>query len=137
LSAACGGRAEHAVLRGYFDTCAVADRVALVNGALVSLDPNRDGVVGRFRVVRVRRLGQRPAPPDSHLAHLSLTPYSSDRAGIQLSSRDVDVLAELHRAGGKHERQMTVTLTRAEGPERVGRWIVEKVVLDGQTLPAH
>src|SRR5512141_426631 len=52
LLAGCAAAAEDHLLRTYFDTCAIADRTALSNMAIVALDPARDGVVGHFRVTR-------------------------------------------------------------------------------------
>lgn len=138
VAAACGGRAEEHLLRGYFDACAAADDVALANTALVALDPKRDGTVGHFRVVRVGSRRRQPASTNPHVAHLSLADplRSHDERSATLVSETVDVRGQVHRSGRVAEQPMAVTLERAETPDGVGRWIVVRLVLDGRTLPA-
>jgi hypothetical protein len=137
LTVACGSRAEETVLRGYFDTCAVADDVALANAALVALDPQRDGVVGAFRVVRVDPEVHQPANAHPAAVHLSLQDplRRHDESGAVLISETVHLRADVHRGGRATEQTMAVTLARAKTASTVGRWIVVRLVLDGRTLP--
>lgn len=134
---ACGGRAEEIVLRGYFDTCAVADDVALANTALVTIDPKRDGVVGKFRVVTVDPEVQQPASAHPTATHLSLLDpvHPRDERGAVLITETVHVRADVHRDGRVSSRMMDVTLARAKTPDTLGRWVVVRLVLDGRTLP--
>jgi hypothetical protein len=138
LGAACGGRVEQLVLRGYFDLCAVADDVALENVALVTLDPRRDGVVGHFRVVRIRpRLSGPPTTGTPRVVSLSLSGRPAPDGGAPiLVSEEVELVADVHRDGSVRQAPMTVTLSRAETQQVSGRWIVVRLVLDGRTLPA-
>jgi hypothetical protein len=137
LAVACGGRAEEVVLRGYFDTCAVADEVTLANLALVTLDPHRDGVVGHFRVVSVDPQVQQPAAAHPRAVHLSLLDPQRrhDERTAVLATESVQLRAEIHREGAVSEQPMTVTLARARTSDTVGRWIVVRLVLAGRTLP--
>lgn len=137
LAVACGGRAEETVLRGYFDTCAAADDVGLANIALVTLDPKRDGTVGKFRVVKIDPEAHQPASDYPRAVHLSLLDPQRprDERGAILVSETVHVLAEVHRDGRPSTRRIAVTLARARTPDTLGRWIVVRLVLDGRTLP--
>ena len=137
LAVACGSRAEQTVLRGYFDTCAAADDVALANTALVTLDPKRDGVVGKFRVVRVDPQVHQPATAHPSAVHLSLLDPQQrpDEHGAVLITETVHVRAEVFRDGRAATRPMAVTLARARSADTLGRWIVIRLVLDGRTLP--
>jgi hypothetical protein len=125
------------MLRGYFDTCAVADEVALANTALVTIDPRRDGVVGRFRLVGVDPEVQQSASAHPAAIRLSLLDPSNPRddRGAVLISKTVHVHAEVHRDGRVSQQNMDVTLARAKTPDALGRWIVVRLVLDGHTLP--
>lgn len=137
LTVACGGRAEQVVLRGYFDTCAAADDVALANIALVTLDPKRDGVVGPFRIVAIDPEVQQPAAANPTAVRLSLfdplRPH--DGTGARLVSETVRLRAEIHRDGRTSEQAIAVTLARAETSKVTGRWVVVRLVLGGRTLP--
>lgn len=132
--AACAGRAEQHILRGYFDTCALADEAALETIALVVLDPRRHGVVGHFTITGrsaadPREAGTLPA------IRLSLPPSSdADPSTADLEARDIDVLADLHHDGVVRRATLRVTLARARSRGTVGRWIVVRLVLDGQTV---
>jgi hypothetical protein len=136
--AACGGRVEQIVLRGYFDLCAAADDVALANVATAVLDPRRDGVVGHFEILSVTEL---PRPDSSHpqLAQLSLLPHTAPpgpERSPTVVTRQVELTADVHRDGHVRRTPLTVTLARADLGETRGRWIVIRLVLDGRTLPA-
>jgi hypothetical protein len=139
FSAACSGRVEQQVLRGYFDTCSAADDVALANVALVALDPKRDGSVGHFRLLRITPSTWRPGEASRRVARLSLfdplTLHDPERS--VLVSEDVDLSVDLHAHGKVREARMTVTLARAETERTDGRWIVVRLVLDGRTLPEN
>lgn len=137
LAVACGGRAEEHLLRGYFDTCAAADEVALANVALVTIDPGRDGTVGHFRVVGISAPRRQPASASPRVARLSLAgPLASqDETAAILISKTVKLRGQVHRAGTAAERPIEVTLQRAETGWAVGRWIVVRLVLDGRILP--
>lgn len=137
LAAACSGRAEEHLLRGYFDACAAADDVALANIALVTLDPKRDGIVGHFRVITTGARRQEPAAANPRAARLSLQDplQTHDERSAVLVSETVELRAQIHRAGTVAGRPIEVTLARAETGEAVGRWIVVRLVLDGRTLP--
>jgi hypothetical protein len=137
LAVACGGRVEQTVLRGYFDTCAAADDVALANSALVVLDPQRDGVVGKFRVVKVDPQVHQPASAHPEAVRLSLLDplRPGHDHGAVLITETVQVRAEVFRDGRVSSRPMAVTLARAKTAEAEGRWIVVRLVLDGRTLP--
>ncbi len=137
LAVACGGRAEEQVLRGYFDSCAIADDVALSNTSLVSLDPRRDGTVGRFRIITIHPEVLQPASVHPRAVHLSLQDpgRAHDEQHAVLVTETLELSAEMHRDGRTARQPMTVTLARARTPETVGRWIVVRLVLGGRTLP--
>jgi hypothetical protein len=137
LAVACGSRAEQVVLRGYFDTCAAADDVALANIALVALDPQRDGVVGTFRIVAVDPTVQQPGSAHPQAVRLSLLDplRPHDESQAVLISETVRVTAQIYRAGQLSEQPMAVTLARAKTSDTLGRWVVVRLVLGGRTLP--
>lgn len=137
LAVACGSRVEQTVLRSYFDTCAAADQVALANTALVTLDPKRDGVVGRFRVVRIDPQVHQPATAHPAAVHLSLLDplRPANEHGAVLVTETVQLRAEVFREGRVATRPLAVTLAHARTADTVGRWIVVRLVLDGRTLP--
>jgi hypothetical protein len=128
---------EQTVLRGYFDTCAAADDVTLANIATVTIDPSRDGVVGKFRVIQVDPPVHQPATVHPTAVHLSLfdPQRPSDEHNAVLITETVQVRAEVFREGRMSTRPMAVTLARAQTPDTLGRWIVIRLVLDGRTLP--
>jgi hypothetical protein len=138
LCTACAGRLEQHLLRGYFDACAVGDRVALANVALVWLHPAEDGVVGRFDVVRISPRVERPRSDNPEAIRLSLLDGQEDydEARARLVEETVDVAAEIHLGGELFRRELSVTLARAETPDAVGRWIVVRLAPGGRTLRA-
>jgi hypothetical protein len=135
---ACSGRLELQVLRAYFDACATGDLTALANGALVWLHPAEDGVVGRFRIVKIDPAVSEAAEANSRAVRLSLhdpvRPHAA--ADALLVTETVTVSAEMHRGGEIVNRELRVTLGRAETREVVGRWIVLRLAPGGRTLPA-
>jgi hypothetical protein len=132
--AGCARRAEQHILRGYFDTCALADEAALETIALVALDPRRHGVVGHFTITGrsaadPREAGALPA------ARLSLPPSSGgDPSTADLDAQEIYVIVDLHQGGVVRRASLRVTLARARSRGNVGRWIVVRLVLDGQTV---
>ncbi len=137
LSVACGSRAEQQILRGYFDTCAIADDVALANMAIVVLDPRRDGTVGHFRVTTTHPGAVEPAAANPRVVHLSLQDpgRSHDERHALLFTESLDVTAEIYRDGRATRQPMVVTLAQARTPETVGRWIVVRLALNGRSVP--
>lgn len=137
LAVACGGRAEEQVLRGYFDTCAIADEVALANTSIVWLDPRRDGTVGRFGVLTVHPEVIQSAAANPRVVHLSLLDpgRTHDEKHAVLVTETVELTAEMHREGRTSRQPMVVTLARARTPDSVGRWIVVRLVLNGRNVP--
>jgi uncharacterized membrane protein len=137
LAATCGGRAEEVTLRGYFDTCALADDVMLANMSVVTIDPRRDGIVGHFRVITVDPEVRQPASAHPRAVHLSLLDpqYRYDERSAILITETVHVRAEVHRGGRVSDEAMTVTLARARTGDTLGRWVVIRLVLGGRTLP--
>jgi hypothetical protein len=131
----CASRTELHVLRVYFDTCALADEAALAGLALVALDPQRHGVVGRFTVTG--RSAVDVGAWAASAARLSWPPSPDQESRTaRLEGRDVEVLADLHHDGAVHPATLRVTLARVRSGRRSGRWIVVRLVLDGQTVTA-
>jgi len=134
----CSGQAEQQILRGYFETCATADAVALANVALAVLDPVRDGVVGHFKVLTVGPLIRQPPSSYPGAAALSLHDRHGrhDAADAALETKDVQIRAQVHRGGAAIDQRLTVTLARGVSAGQTGRWIVVRLVPGGRTLPA-
>ena len=134
--AGCAGRAEQHILRAYFDACALADDAALETIALVALDPQRHGVVGHFTITG-RSAADLSEADALSTVRLSLPPSPDhDSPAADLEARDLDVLADLHHGGAARRANLRVTLAQARLQGTLGRWIVVRLVLDGQTVTA-
>ncbi len=145
LLAACTSAAEDQLLRTYFDTCAIADRTALANMAIVAFEPGRDGVVGHFRVIRRSPVRIEPVtdgrsfddPTAAHIVAMSLLDplRPRDPSGAHLALQTLDLDADVYR-GSRSERQvLNVMLARAETPRDTGRWIVVRLVRGARISP--
>jgi hypothetical protein len=146
LSAACTGAAEDQLLRTYFDTCAIADRTALSNLAIVAFDPGRDGVVGHFRVTRRSAIRIEPVtagrsfddPTAGRIVSLSLVDplRPRDPSGAKLALQTLDVDADVYRESRSERQVLNVMLARAETARDTGRWIVVRLVRGARISPA-
>ena len=146
LLAGCAAAAEDHLLRTYFDTCAIADRTALSNMAIVAFDPGRDGVVGHFRVTRRSPVRIEPViggrsfddPTAARIVSLSLLDPQRPRdpSGARLVLQTLDLDADVYRGSGSEQQVLNVMLARAETPRDTGRWIVVRLVRGARISPA-
>ncbi|MGE5815562.1 MAG: hypothetical protein ACM36C_13825 [Acidobacteriota bacterium] len=142
----CTAAAQDHLLRTYFDTCAIADRTALSNMAIVAFDPARDGVVGHFHVTRRSPIRLEPVtgarsfddPTAARIVSLSLLDplRPRDPSGAQLAVQTLDVEADVYRENRSEQQVLNVMLARAETPRDTGRWIVVRLVRGARISPA-
>lgn len=146
FSLACTSAAEDHLLRKYFDTCAIGDRTALANMAIVAFDPGRDGVVGHFRVMRRSSVRIEPAtggrsfddPTAARVVSLSLLDplRPRDPSGAQIAFQTLDLGADVYQGNRAAPQVLNVMLARAETPRDTGRWIVVRLVRGARISPA-
>lgn len=142
----CTSAAEDHLLRTYFDTCAVADRTALSNMAIVAFDPGQDGVVGHFRITRRSPVRIEPVtggrsfddPTSARIVALSLLDplRPRDPSGAHLALQTLDLDADVYRGSQSELQVLNVMLARAETPRDTGRWIVVRLVRGARISPA-
>jgi hypothetical protein len=143
LVVACASASpEQQLLIDFFQWARLGDHTRLANIATVTFEPNVDGAVDRFSILRLgpaehRSVNVASDSSDRGFAIVSLTPPGASDVdltgmGVEAVRKTVVVDAAVRRADGRMtQTELAVTLQRAigrfGGTTREGRWIVTGV----------